>query len=954
MNQLFFWKNWDKEDRGWYLFALGTLTLSLLYYLFNFWLGDRALIQWSTQSELEDVPVVLDSFRQGVFNVPVEAFNYIVTERFVATDMAVNLTASYLFLGLLVTGILMGLVVLTYLSRFWYVAGMAVFIILLVGFRLEMLALFGQTSRNAFITLVALYSGLSYYFHAFRTHTRLSVRLLSFVLLTVLVALVIAGTATVSYPALHLSNYGILLPLVIGIAFTFLISAEIPYAFLYLVTRSNTPGSRNSLLHFSVACAIYLFNLLVIYLKNAGIVDLDLLYLSPYLIYLFSTVLGIWGHRTRSQLYESILPHQPYGALFYTALGIIGTATFGYLFATANDPLLEVLEDVVVFSHLAMGVMFFLYVIFNFGGLLQQNLKVYKVVYKPARMPYFMARAAAMLMVVGFFLYANMVPYQQALGGYYNSLGDLNTATKAYFLAEQYYKMGLEYSLNNHKSSYALGSLARLQNDPVATEYYFRQATLKNPRPYDYANLGSLQIGGDHFFEALFTLKEGVRKFPESGELYNNLALLYNRTSLADSAFLFFDLSREFADRPEVAESNLQAFWAKNAGIGNVDSLLAKTPHNNYLPFLSNRTVLQNQAGNKVRKDFQPSLLPDSTLNRNTFAYLFNQAVGQAQQPDTTLPHKYLALEMQPVNGLYAEDLAFARAYYEFRYGNRAAAIETLKNLTQQATDRADLFNQVLGAWLLQQQAYRLSMEYTGQSRTPQARFNLAVALTQAGRVEEARAIWNHIVQLADSVRNDQQPLSPEYLEMKPMASKMLAVYAPGTRLEELDEEAKLMYLLYRKEALTEEIRTKYASLLSKVNELNAQTDDPDRRQSEKVQKLADENPGPQTESLYRQALKRDPLNEGLILSAARFFRDQQKSNDKAYDLLVNAVQLNPYSVTVYKEYIRQSLAMGLVNYASEGLETLQSIASPADYQAFLPEYQSKMALIEKEAEGFQ
>lgn len=954
MNQLLFWKNWDKEDRGWYLFALGTLTLSLLYYLFSFWLGDQALIQWATQSELEDVPVVLDAFRQGIFNVPVEAFNYIVTERFVATDMAVNLTASYLFLGLLVTGILIGLVVLTYLSRFWYAAGMTVFMILLVGFRLEMLALFGQTSRNTFISLVALYGGLSYYFHAFRTHTPLSVRLLSFVVLTGLVALVMAGTATVSYPALHLSNYGILVPLVIGMAFTFLIAAEIPYAFLYLVTRSNTPGSRNSLLHFSVACAIYLFNLLVIYLKNAGIVDLDLLYLSPYLLYLLSAVLGVWGHRTRRPLYEGILPHQPYGALLYTALAIIGTATFGYLFATANDPLLEVLEDVVVFSHLAMGVMFFLYVVFNFGDLLQQNLKVYKVVYKPTRMPYFMARATALLMAAGFFLYANLVPYQQALGGYYNGLGDLSTATKDYFLAEQYYKMGLEYSLNNHKSSYALGSLARLQNDPIATEYYFRQATLKNPRPYDYANLGSLQMGGDHFFEALFTLKEGVRKFPKSGELYNNLALLYNRTSLADSAFLFFDLSRAFADRPEVAESNLLAFWAKNAGIGNLDSLLAKTPQHKYLPFLSNRTVLQNQAGSKARKELRPSLLADAILNRNTFAYLFNQAVGQAQQPDTTLPRRYLALEQQPANGLYAEDLAFARACYEFRYGNRAAAIETLKNLTKQATDRADLFNQVLGAWLLQQQAYRLSIEYSAQSRAPQAKFNLAVALTQAGRAEEARAAWNQLVQLADSVRNDQLPLSPEYLEMKPLASKMRAVYAPDVRLEALDEEARLMYLLYRQETLTEEDRTRYAALLPKVNELTGQADDPDRRQSEKVQKLADENPGPQTEALFRQALKRDPLNEGLILSAVRFFRDQQKNNDQAYDLLVNAVQLNPYSVPVYKEYIRQSLAMGLVSYASEGLATLQGIASPADYQAFLPEYQSKMALIEKEAEGFQ
>jgi Flp pilus assembly protein TadD len=954
MNQLLFWKNWDKEDRGWYLFALGTLMLSLLCYLYSFWWGDRALIQWSTQSELEDIPVVLDSFRQGIFNLQVDAFNYVLTERFIATDMAVNITAGSLFMGFLALGVVIVLTVLTFLSRFWYVAGMAAFIVLLVSFRIELLALSGLTDRSPFITLITLYGGLSYYFHAFRTHTSLSVRLLSLVLLTGLVALVMAGTATVSYPALHLSNYGIWVPLLIGIAFTFLIAAEIPYAFLYLVTRSNTPGSRNSFLHFSVACAIYLFNLLIIYLKNAGIADLDLLFLSPYVIYVFSAVLGIWGHRTRSQLYEGIIPHQPYGALLYTALGTISTATFAYLFATGNDPLLEVFEDVIVFSHLAMGLMFFLYVVFNFGDLLQQNLKVYKVVFKPARMPYFMVRAASALIMVAFFMYANMVPYQQALGGYYNGLGDLSTATKEYFLAEQYYKMGLEYSLNNHKSSYALGSLARLQNDPIATEYYFRQATLKNPRPYDYANLGSLQIGGDHFFEALFTLKEGVRKFPESGELYNNLALLYNRTSLADSAFLYFDLSREFAARTEVPASNLQAFWAKNSGAVNVDSLQSRAPALEYLPFLTNRTVLQNLTGNQARKELEPRLHRDSTLNRNTFAYLFNQAVGQAQQPDTTLPQTYLRLEQRPDNGLYAEDLAFARACYEYRYGNRGAAIATMKNLAQQATDRADLFNRVLGAWLLQQQAYLLSTEYSSRSKDPQAKFYLAVALSEAGREEEAQTHWKQIVQLADSVRNNKAVLSPEYLEMNPLASKMLSIYAPNVRPEDLDEEGKLMYLLYRKEAQTEENRAKFASLLPRVSELAGHNDDPDWQLSEKAQSLEKQGQDQQAEALYVQALKREPLNENLILSAARFYREKRNNNEKAYELLVNSVQLNPYSVAVYKEYIRQSLTMGLVSYATQGLNALKSIASPADYQTFLPEYQSKMALIEKEAEGFQ
>ncbi|MES2732450.1 MAG: hypothetical protein V4714_11895 [Bacteroidota bacterium] len=954
METLFFWKNWYKKDQRIYIFALAILALALLTYLVQFWLGDSAIIQWTSQSELEDLPVELDTFRRGIFPLHSDALNYIITERFAATDMAVNHTSGYLFLGLLALGAMMALTTITFLSLLWYAVGMASFIGLLVSFRFELIALFGWHNNIVLAVLLVLYGGFSYYFHAFRTDTSLVVRLLVFSLLTGLVATAVGLFTTVPYPALLLSSYGIVVPLVVTIVFTFIISTEIPYAFLYLITRSNTEGSGKSFLHFTVVSVIYVANLLVIYMKNAGIVDLNMLFFSPFLIFAVSAVLGIWGHQKRSILFEGIIAYVPYGALLYAALGIISLATVGYSFSTANDPLIEVVEDAIVFSHLAMGIVFFLYILVNFGGLLRQNMRVYKIAYKPTLMPYYMARAAAVLIMVSFFVYSNMAAYQQAIAGYYNGLGDSNTAMKEYFLAEQYYKMGSQYGWNNHKSNYALASLARKQNDAVAAGYYFSKATLKNPSPYDYASLSQILLQDDQFFKALFTLKEGIQKFPESGELYNNLALLYNRTSLADSAFLFFDQSRQFAKRSEVVESNLLAFWAKNNGIRPIDSLLINTVSIDYLPFQNNKTVLQNLLGAKAKKSWQPALANDSTLSRNTFAYLFNQAVGQALQPDTTLPRRLAALARHPANSLYAEELAFAHACYEYRFGNRGAAIEILKNLCQQATDRADFFNLTLGAWLLQQEAYRLSAEYSAKSQKPEARFNRAVALSQGGMEEEAKEAWQQIVQLADSVQSDKQPVSPEYVEMKPLAAKMLAIYHPTIKPESLDEEGKVMYLLYRGNQLTEADKGTYAELLPKVKELASHAEEENEKLF--IRALDYENKGnlKQAETLYKQVLLRAPLNEKIIIHVSQFYRDKLKNNDAAYNGLVNTVQLNPYSVAVYKAYIRQSLAMGLLTYAEQGLETLKDITTPADYQAFLPEYQSKVALIEKQAEGFQ
>ncbi|MBC7922033.1 MAG: hypothetical protein H7Z75_13200 [Ferruginibacter sp.] len=129
-----------------------------------------------------------------------------------------------------------------------------------------------------------------------------------------------------------------------------------------------------------------------------------------------------------------------------------------------------------------------------------------------------------------------------------------------------------------------------------------------------------------------------------------------------------------------------------------------------------------------------------------------------------------------------------------------------------------------------------------------------------------------------------------------------------------------------------------------------------DRPGREYRQALAAEKTGDflRAEAWYRRALKRDPLNEALVVHAGLFYREKRKNDEQAYNLLVDAVQLNPYSVPVYQAYVRQCLAMGLTGYAEAGLETLKTIATPADYQAFLPEYRGKVALIEKQSAGFQ
>src|SRR5690606_11431264 len=114
----------------------------------------------------------------------------------------------------------------------------------------------------------------------------------------------------------------------------------------------------------------------------------------------------------------------------------------GYFFATSNDPAIEAFEDIILFTHLGYGVVFFIYVLANFFTLLYQNQRVFKVVYKPTRMPYFTAQLAGFIAALAFFFQSGQASLKQARSGFYNAKADYFYHTGAKELAKQYYRQG--------------------------------------------------------------------------------------------------------------------------------------------------------------------------------------------------------------------------------------------------------------------------------------------------------------------------------------------------------------------------------------------------------------------------------------------------------------------------------------------------------------------------------
>ena len=734
-----FWKNWQKPTLTLYIFALIILSISLIIFGLAYFKGLENIIHWDVLSELNDLPIVLDQFKissDETLSIPAKAIT--VTEQFVASPMAINTVGNYIFLGLFTVGFLLILSALSALRRFWYLVFMGSVILLIVTFNVGLI--FNLANNYLNIGLILLFAGTSYFFHAFRPDIDILKRFGIFLFITVLVGILIAKSSSVNHPFLLLASYRTSGAMLLSIGFIFLISYEIINGFLIVSTSAKSANSLNNLLIISL---IYLSNVLLIFLYNNKVIDWNMIYLSPFLLLIISIILGIWGFRQRENLSREVMDFEESGAFIYVGLGIITLATCGLAFATGNDPMIEVMEDAVTYSHLAMGIMFLAYMILNFHFLFRDGLEVYKVVFKPNRFPLWFFRILALIMVGGLLLPKNFFPIDQFSTAYYNGLGDYYALEKDYKFAEIQYKLGLNYEPRNHKTNYALASLALQQGDNETAGVYFRKALAKNPSEYAYEALGRSIYDNDKFFETIFVLKEGLQKFPKSGELQNNLAYLYNKSKLMDSTVIYYELAVKNAHKTEVPASNLMAFWATNAKEKAVEEILNKTEDLKYNSYQANVLALRNKIASTQEKvsDWGGVFSKDSTLNASDFAWIYNQSLYQKSK-GKSLPFRRLA-ELEDNESL-SEDLLFVNVMQDYYQGDKLLAFQNLQLWAMgDSTDKKGKYYGMLLNTFLKKETQRTSDNLANFQTIPEAEKALQQHPLNEAVVEKAVQIYN-------------------------------------------------------------------------------------------------------------------------------------------------------------------------------------------------------------------
>jgi hypothetical protein len=988
MSPIRFWKSWRKTDRITFGICSIVVLLSIIFFWQSWLAAPAPVISYNHFQQVQEVESTAHTFQVGLMNLSVPVDSYVIFEYIFGSRLQPNVFAAYLFLVALSISVLFFITIISTLSRLWFLIGMGLAILFLASLRLESLEVFGLTSKTITIALVLLFGGLAYYFHSIRKETTFAWRLFGFLGLIITIGILINFFSKANVPFLHLSASGLIAGIILSLIFIMMVSHEIIAAFVTITTQRTK--SAKSLRHFLVLTIAYLINLALMFASKIGFVDWRFFTINSFFVLTISALLGIWGFRQRSPVYEPILRSEPIGLFFYCSMMLTAFASLGYFAASASDAMMDAFDDLIMAAHIGGGIIFALYVIANFAPMLVKNLPVYKVLYKPGTMPHFTFR---LMSVIASFAVLSTATYwktsvNQVAASYYHAYGDLYLVQGDDLTAEAYYLKSLQFRDQNLHAHYALASIYAGRYDSFKERSEYEKAKDWTPSVPLYLNLSASYANHEDLLEAALTLDEGKKAFPKSGELSNAIGLSFLRLKLGDSALYFFNRARNSKSTKREGQTNYLGASALFKVNSDVDSLISfgDTMTN---AIKVNALALANMRHQVVL--FEGKFKPDSSLSVYQASFLCNYFINQKDKTDTSLINLALKLARKSVNDDFKEQLLIACARTLYDHGQVKSALETIRGVSYTARD-GKVFS-LMALWLLEQNNPLLAASYfkmAAEKRHPLALYHQALAETESDSLAHALEIWDSLSHTKNS----------NVAEFAAMMKKVLAG-SPSLAMSMNDEE-KYYFCRYK---ISLEDSTTFVKILNTIADPNLRAraqldrakkwfaiDEADRSLNQLRQikaastklkfemeqlalilaagkknfnfiidklsnglrmpadlriyleaTLAERNGDQKTaRAKYEYLVKaNDQFEEGIVAASHYLARD---STDRLrnFSLLVDGLLAKPNSVKIVKQHVLESIALGFEQEAQDSLDKLQRLIPAHSFRKFIdahPDY---------------
>jgi tetratricopeptide (TPR) repeat protein len=991
MARLDFWKDWKLRYRGIYQVLLFIFLLSLAYSFYTQSNSNDLSAPMDVVRKTQSIELSLQNVQDFIFELPIPARNYVIFQGFLALESGFELSGTYLLIAIVFCCFSILMTASTYLSRWWFIIFQSIFVIWLITLKLPYLEILGVGNQAFTFIFVGLILAVGYYFHAFKEEAGLFQRWLAYALILIALLLLVVLGSSVKAPVVFMAHHGIIVPVILSIIFIFNVAYEIILHILYILAAKKSSDGSSNLIHFIVLCMLYLVYVGLTFAKNDNLIDWNIVYINEFVLLGISAVLGIWGYRKRSELIGNQLSFRPLGGYVYLVLGILTFSVLAWVFKNGNDPLMDTFEDTIIFSHLGFGLLFFFYVLYNFVGLLNSGHGIYPVVFRPVNIPYNLVRFVGFGIVVVLVLRVSYLPYYQAISGYYNGLADYYEYIEEDEKAETTYKIARQYASTSHKHNFKIGQIEYNDKNWVEASAYFKQANFKRPSVQAYINRAQAQLNASLIFEALFTLEEAQKDFPDNGYLLNMKGLVYERLNKTDSAFIYFDAAARSSTSKQVSEIalvNRLGLFAKNS----IDEELPEQAslNNKSVAYQANYLALANR-----KREFIDSISLNSekipeTLTYNDFSFIFNYTLNKTLNNQVFEADTLLGLTKLSQNEDFAKSLNYAisaRLNYSAKINEAYGYIYSLENAD---ISDAGFYYLVHGFWLLDQKAYTKAAEHFKKAadlKMSKAKTYETIALILDERLYEAAQVYNkHVV--SESIAADYLNQDPLYQFLQGNTQKLPDSFLylwlrtnsslqqkEKDSLENRIKDSPFFTLLNLKESEDHIIKGNYSDAKEILTKLNIPTQEEglliyqnnliaalvalskDDELVELVEKsslsiypynykllwdcfqeMKQDNQDKAIE-MIEELGKQNAFFEAGVLLASQYLNGQDET-EKAYEILVEASRLNPNSVEILKSYTLQALRLNLVSYAEDAYEELGSLLSTEEWTKFSEKYQ--------------
>ena len=1010
MEELLFWNKWNKGEKTIFFFLIGLFITSFVAFIVFKSIGIFNILDWDTYVDVNNISITFDQFSRYMLDFNIDTENFLVSQYYLPTSYNTNATYGIVYFCVLAFMASTALAAISMLKKIYWFSGLAtVFIIWLTFLHLDTIGFLGDYNKIYFIGLIALFIGTAFYFHAFAENVSFIIRL---VILTLIMAVFLYTTnsfSDVNNSLFLLSSNSYFVAIGLSILFIGIVSYDIITAIVFLNGKTRNFNPKSNITNLAGLSALYLISPVLMYLKDINAISFNIGYFNVYYLLFVSTIIGLWAQKRRSIILKGNLPYQPVGAILMLCLAVITFASIAYAHATFNMSVVEMFESIILYSHVAFGFSFIMYVIFNFSPLLLKNIDITNHIFSPLdNIPYYTVRLAGSVILLVMLNIKNFAVVNQFIAGYNNYKGDVAYYLGDDLMAEYFYEVGAKKDIYNTKSNYPLSEINIKRKKYQAAKKNVENCVYDTPHPLTYsANQYVYELNNDAFYN-IWKLEEAIKMFPESYHLRNNLAITYAKENIkAEACLTLYDEALQLSDNNPAIKSNLVAFCAKNNLINEADEILEK------LPTVGLETALETNklaVWNLLQK---PSTSPDvakNITNRNlyntTSSFIYNATFRKLPCNEDLIQKTDEVLQNEN-NAFYANDLQYLKAIQTFYSGKHDEAKKQFDQiLIDCPTSLYPYYSNIFALLMLKIEADDIAHEYFRKSHESQQfrkinKAPLYYAFSASKRVstDSLSKLFNYIAdfdtsyysyakQFASTLKlkdlSSLQKLEDfekvQYIELQnaplneaiaiPLVNSIndddLKVLAATLMMEKHlvnknTEKAGLYYSL-----IPAKINNKFAvskmniqflnmlyhskmidQLLENSKTLNIVQEDQAALKILLTKVAIDQRKLDVAEKLIQEYTALAPLNtEGIILKAA-FVSTYKKDINKGYEILLGATKTNPTSLILKQAYALQCLDMNMDLFAETTRDELEYQMLKQDYSAFLKEFATRKQLAE-------